>query len=193
MKPLKPILIFLCILIVVGFVLVFNHDRHFKQPPLKICEHEYALCTSAKCIPDPSNPGQAVCFCDVKEGKSMSTTRCKNLKPKTDSKGIRTVYSTYSLDQYLEGKKGMQCPDGTPWSWCLNKKCTVDPMDPKKAVCVCDIMHEGEWVTLGGNCDTTTCQTGYWSGATVESIKEASDFLIKELGVDPSNLKSCSQ
>jgi len=66
-------------------------------------------------------------------------------------------------------------------------------MDPKKAVCVCDIMHEGEWVTLGGNCDTTTCQTGYWSGATVESIKEASDFLIKELGVDPSNLKSCSQ
>jgi len=22
----------------------------------------------------------------------------------------------------------MKCPKGTPWTWCLNKRCTVDPI-----------------------------------------------------------------
>lgn len=90
----------------------------------------------------------------------MGTTHCKKLEPKIDSNGVQTVYSTFSLEQLSEGKKVMQCPNGTPWTWCLNKKCTVDPMDPNKVVCICDIMYQEDWVTFGGNCDQATCQPG---------------------------------
>lgn len=104
-----------------------------------LCKHQFALCTSAQCIPDPGNPNKAICFCDVLEGPSLSTVPCKEILPSTDKNGIRTVYSTFSLDQFIGGKKGLKCPSDTPWTWCLNKRCTVDPTDPKKAICTCDI------------------------------------------------------
>jgi hypothetical protein len=113
-------------------------------------------------VPQPGDPNKAICFCDVLEGKSMSTAPCDTLKPCTDAHGILTVYSTFSLEQFKAGKKVMKCPGSTPWTWCLNKRCTVDPSDPKKAICVCDIMRgSAEWITLGGDCKTATCGTGY--------------------------------
>jgi hypothetical protein len=60
------------------------------------------------------------------------------------------VYSAFSLEQFKQGKKVLRCPNGTPWTWCLNKRCTVDPSDPKKAICVCDGLRTEEWITLGG-------------------------------------------
>ena len=121
----------------------------------------------------------------------MSSTSCDKLQPSTDAQGIRTLFSAYSMKQFQEGKQGMKCPDGTPWTWCLNKRCTVDPANPKKAICVCDVMRTGEWMTLGGNCDTATCATGYWSGATIENVEQGSAFMVKALGLDPSPLKWC--
>jgi hypothetical protein len=191
MKSVKPTLIFLCILIIVGFILIYKNDRETNQQSMRICDQEYALCTSAKCIPDPSHSKQAICFCEVMKGKSMGTTHCKKLEPKIDANGVQTVYSTFSLEQLSEGKKVMQCPNGTPWTWCLNKKCTVDPMDPNKAVCICDIMYQEDWVTFGGNCDQVTCQTGYWSGAPIDAFHEGANLLIKEFDLDPSIIKEC--
>jgi hypothetical protein len=157
----------------------------------QLCNHEYALCTSARCVPQPGDPTKAICFCDVEEGKSMSTVACDTLKPSTDDNGVRTVYSTFSLKQFIAGKKGMKCPAGTPWTWCLNKRCTVDPSDPKKAICVCDVVRKGEWMTLGGNCDTATCKTGYWSGAPIPDAESGAAFLTKALGLDKSPAKWC--
>jgi hypothetical protein len=71
------------------------------------------------------------------------------------------------------------------------KRCTVDPSDPKKAICVCDALRTEEWITLGGNCDTATCKTGYWSGATPKDFNEASVFMVKPLGLDQSPVKWC--
>ena len=109
----------------------------------------------------------------------------------TDANGIRTVYSAFSLEQFKEGKKVLRCRNGTPWTWCLNKRCTVDPSDPKKAICVCDVLRTEEWITLGGNCDTATCKTGYWSGATVKDFNEASSFMQKALSLDHSPVEWC--
>lgn len=158
---------------------------------MQLCKHQYALCTSALCIPVPGDPTQAVCTCDVKEGSSMATAPCDTLQPSTDANGIKTVYSTFSFAQYLEGKKGMKCPSGTPWTWCLNKSCTVDPSNPKKAICTCDIVRTGEWTTLGGDCNTATCKTGYWSGATLSALADGNVFLSKALGLDISPVKWC--
>src|SRR5580692_6997698 len=73
----------------------------------QLCNHTYALCTSALCIPEPGDPTKAICFCDVEEGNNMSTVPCKSLKPSTDGNGIQTIYSTFSLEQFMAGKKGM--------------------------------------------------------------------------------------
>ncbi len=159
---------------------------------MRLCKHQYALCTSAICIPQPGDPSKAICFCDVHDGKSMSTTPCDKLKPSTDPNGIRTVYSTFSYEQFNEGKKVMKCPGNTPWTWCLNKRCTVNPSDPSKAVCVCDVMRTpDEWITFGGSCDPTTCETGYWSGAAMKDFNDGNVFMTRKLRLDQSPVKWC--
>lgn len=157
-----------------------------------LCKQQYALCTSAPCIPVPGEPGKAICMCDVEEGPSLSTVPCEMLQPTKDSNGIVTVYSTFSLKQPEEGKLGMKCPAGTPWTWCLNKKCTIDPKNPQKAICTCDVKRtDEEWTTFGGNCDTSTCKTGYWSGATIKDAESGAQFLVKALGLKASPVKWC--
>jgi len=37
-------------------------------------------------------------------------------------------------------------------------------------------------MTLGGNCDTSTCKTGYWSGATLNDDTQSSLFMTKSAG-----------
>src|SRR5262245_38239195 len=107
------------------------------SPGMQLCKHQYALCTSALCVPEPGDPTKAICFCHVDENASMASVPCKTIQPSVDANGIRTVYSAFSLEQFKQGKKVLRCPNGTPWTWCLNKRCTVDPSDPKKAICVC--------------------------------------------------------
>ena len=180
----------LIIAAVAVFAIAFGAEQAAKSTML-LCKHQYALCTSALCIPQPGDPTKAICFCDVEEGASMSSVPCNTTQPSTDANGIRTVYSAFSLEQFKEGKKVLRCSSGTPWTWCLNKRCTVDPSDPKKAICTCDVLRTGEWITLGGKCDTGTCSTGYWSGATVNDFNEAASFMVKALSLDHSPVEWC--
>ncbi|MBL8585570.1 MAG: hypothetical protein JNM23_02445, partial [Bradyrhizobiaceae bacterium] len=108
-----------------------------------LCKGQFALCTSAPCIPQPGNPTVAICTCDVEEGPNLATVACDTLKPSTDADGVRTIYSTYSPKQFEQGKRVLKCPAGTPWTWCLNSPCTVDPANPEKAICACDIKRTG--------------------------------------------------
>ena len=172
------------------FAIAFGHDQG-ASASMQLCKHQYALCTSALCIPQPGDPTKAVCFCAVEEGASMSSAPCNTIQPSTDANGIRTVYSAFSFEEFKQGKKVLRCPAGTPWTWCLNKRCTVDPSDPKKAICICDVLRSEEWITLGGNCNTATCTTGYWSGATAKDFNDASVFMVKALGLQQSPVKWC--
>jgi len=165
--------------------------RHTADAKNQLCNHEFALCTSARCIPQPGDPTKAICFCDVEEGKSMSTVSCDALKPTTDDNGVKTVYSTFSQKQFLDGKKGHDLPRRDAVTWCLNKRCTVDPGNPKKAICVCDVVRTGESMTLGGDCDTATCKTAYWSAAPLADFDSGNDFMTKALGLEKSPAKWC--
>lgn len=156
-----------------------------------LCNQEFALCTSAPCIPQPGNPKAAICVCDVQEGPNLATVECDTVKPSTDADGVRTVYSQFMLTQFEQGMKAMKCESGTPWAQCLNKICTVDPANPKKAICTCDVVRTGEWQTAGGNCDTATCKTGYWSGALLSDAKNNGEFIMKELKIEKSPVNSC--
>lgn len=189
MKDFKPAFISYILPIIAVLTVSFAYEKGSSTNYL--CKHQYALCTSALCVPQPGDPTKAICFCDVEEGANMSTVPCEKLKPSTDANGIRTLYSTFSLEQFLDGKKGMKCPSGTPWTWCLNKRCTVDPSNSEKALCICDVLRTSEWMTLGGSCDTSTCKTGYWSGAALSDFNEGVEFLTKALDIKDSPVKWC--
>jgi hypothetical protein len=181
---------FLLIAAAAVFTIAFGNEQAARSD-MQLCKHRYALCTSALCIPQPDDPTKAICLCAVEEGASMASVPCNTIGPATDANGIRTVYSAFSLEQFKQGKKVLTCPSGTPWTWCLNKRCTVDPSNPKNAICVCNVLRTGEWITLGGNCDTGTCSTGYWSGATVKDFNEATSFMVKALSLGQSPVKWC--
>lgn len=190
MKRLKTALILyvLPIIVVLAIAIIYKQAG---DSSMRLCKQPYALCTSAQCIPDPSDSLKAICLCDVEEGPSLSTVACNRLKDSTDAHGIRTVYSTFSLHQFKQGLKVMKCPSGTPWTWCLNKRCTVDPSNPKQAICLCDVKRSEEWITLGGNCDTSTCETGYWSGSSIQGFKEANGFISESLEIRESSVRWC--
>lgn len=151
-----------------------------------LCNQQFALCTSAPCVPQPGNPNVSICACEVLEGPNLATVECDTVKPSTDANGVRTVYSQFALTQFEQGKKGLKCESGTPWSNCLNKICTVDPANPGKAICACDVVRTGEWQTAGGDCDAATCKTAYWSGALLADSKNNADFMIEQLKITKS-------
>jgi hypothetical protein len=156
-----------------------------------LCQQQFALCTSAPCIPEPGNPKVAICTCDVQEGVNYATVECDKVKPSTDANGVRTVYSQFALTQFQQGKRALKCPSGTPWTWCLDKPCTVDPANPNKAICTCDVVRTGEWATAGGNCNAATCNTAYWSGAPIDAMSDNTSFLMKNLDLKASPVNWC--
>src|ERR1700747_1888124 len=92
---------FLLVAAVAALTLAFGSEQAAK-PSMELCKHQYALCTSALCIPQPGDPTKAICFCAVEEGASMSSVPCNTIEPSTDANVIRTVYSAFSLEQFKE-------------------------------------------------------------------------------------------
>jgi hypothetical protein len=156
-----------------------------------VCEQGYALCTSAPCIPDPRDPDKkAICSCESTEGKSFGMKECSQRKPSTDANGVTMVTSSYSFAQ-APTNPILVCPAGQPWTNCLDSPCIVDPMDPLHAICTCDIVRTDAFVTYGGACNTLTCDTAYWSGATFSMIDSGTSVLLKEMGIEKSPLTYC--
>ena len=156
-----------------------------------ICENTCVLCTSAPCIPDPSNPDtKAICTCDVNNGKNFGTSECSERTPRTDLNGVIHALSNYSFNQ-SPNKPVLVCPGGKPWTFCLDKPCIIDPADPLKAICTCDIDRTQPFITFGGECNTLTCNTAYWSGATVSDFQGASQELMKAFGLKENPAQYC--
>lgn len=176
--------------VMAALIAAFGHAESARAENY-LCQQQFALCTSAPCIPEPGNPKVAICSCDVEDGPSLASVACDTVKPSTDANGIRTVYSQFALKQWQQGKKTLKCPSGTPWTWCLDKPCTVDPANPKKAICACDVVRTGEWITAGGNCNTATCNTAYWSAAPLDAFSDGTDFLLKSLKLKKSPVTWC--
>jgi len=176
--------------VMAALIAAFGHAES-AQAENYLCQQQFALCTSAPCIPEPGDPKVAICSCDVEDGPSLASVACDTVKPSTDANGIRTVYSQFALKQWQQGKKTLKCPSGTPWTWCLDKPCTVDPANPKKAICACDVVRTGEWITAGGNCNRATCNTAYWSAAPLDAFSDGTDFLLKSLKLKKSPVTWC--
>ncbi|WP_444884795.1 hypothetical protein [Microbulbifer sp. PSTR4-B] len=193
----KHSFLFIMILIALAFIGFNAAAEEVKPKPPQssegnICSNEYVLCTSAPCIPDPRNPdSNAICQCDVNKGLNFGMSACKARIPVTDSTGVKKILSTFSFAQ-APTKPVLSCPEGNPWTDCLDQPCIVNPMNPLKAICTCKIVRDQPFVTFGGDCVSLTCDTGYWSGATVGSYIGASKQLMKAFGLDQTPAKYCA-
>lgn len=158
----------LAILMMLVAIPVFAQAQTAAPSPI-LCNGKYALCTSAQCIPDPRNPKMAICECVVQNGNNMGFSTCQQRTPSQDSNEVSHVLSTFSFQEF-PNKKGMACQSGGVWSNCLDQPCTVNPLNPNQAICSCPLVTgSSSYLTFGGNCDTNTCKTGFWSGAEIEN------------------------
>lgn len=147
---------------------------------VKVCKQEYVLCTSAPCIPDPRHSNYAICSCDVENGYSAGYKTCVQRAAKIKSFKVKQLISTFSFEQF-KSKKSMNCPQGKPWTDCVDAPCTVDPMNASKAICSCQIKHDQPFVTFGGDCNMNTCSTGFWSGSMSASSATLRASLLDKL------------
>ena len=156
-----------------------------------ICEGEYVLCTSAPCVPDPTNSDtKAICECDVNIGKNFGFSKCEDRAAEKSKDGAVRLKSTYSFAQALTNPV-IICPSGKPWTNCLDRPCTVKPLDPLHAICYCDIERTSRFVTYGADCNGLTCDSGFWSGATIEQFIDASNQLTKAFGMEENPTAFC--
>ncbi|WBV63555.1 hypothetical protein PGH43_01460 [Legionella pneumophila 130b] len=67
------------------------------------------------------------------------------------------------------------------------------PQNSKRALCLCTIENTQAFFTFGGDCNTNTCATGFWSGATQENSIILRKALMQEMRLKPKALlKDCS-
>jgi len=157
-----------------------------------VCNQEYALCTSAQCVPDPRHADMAICSCVVENGNSVGYKSCNERTPKSKQFKVKRLISTFSFKQFAT-KKGMSCPRGKPWTNCLDAPCNVDPLRAGKAICSCKINHDQDFITFGGGCDSSQCATGFWSGATLRTSNALRKAMLENINVtqDPWPSVAC--
>lgn len=147
-----------------------------------LCDQTYALCAAAKCVPHPRNPDYAICACDNFDGDSVGLESCAKRAGTTGSNDTHFIVSTFSFENTPAYE--MTCPTDTIWTNCMDAPCTVDPRDPSRSLCSCPIMGPAEGIiTLGGDCDTSTCANSYWSAALASSGPALQKKLAEKQGI----------
>lgn len=156
-----------------------------------VCTSQYALCTSAPCVPDPTDPsGSAICDCEVIEGDNYGTSLCGDRAPRTHANGVKMVLSEYSFAQ-APTHPVISCSGDSPWTDCLDQPCTVDPKNPLRAICKCDIVTGEDFVTYGGACNTNSCIRSFWSAATPQDFLDGSAALMDKMGLRDAPYTDC--
>jgi hypothetical protein len=143
-----------------------DSDKHVDTNALEVdgawlCNQTFALCTTAPCVPSPSDPNISVCECVVVNGFSVGFKPCPE-RAQSGNK-VRSAFSTVNVNASFGV---LSCPSGVPWANCLDVECEIDPNNPAVAKCQCITVKTGESRTFGGGCNTATCTSTIWSAAT---------------------------
>ncbi len=160
------------------------------------CNQPYAICTTAVCAPMPGVKDKAICFCNVADGISYGNLSCDKRKPQKGPGHTYSIVSTFSFDN-APTNSIMTCPAGNAWTFCLDKPCQIDPRNSNQALCTCDIVKpgtqgaKGDYITFGGECDTSTCSNTLYSGAPLSALNQATGVLLKAMNLTSSPIKAC--
>ncbi|MCV7425212.1 MauE/DoxX family redox-associated membrane protein [Mycobacterium montefiorense] len=132
-----------------------------------MCDQTFALCTTAPCVPSPTDPNISVCDCVVVNGNSIGSKNCTD-RAQSGNK-IRSAFSTVNINANFAV---LSCPSGVPWANCLDVECEIDPVNPARAKCQCVTVKTGSSITFGGGCDTATCTSTTWSAASPQMYQD---------------------
>lgn len=154
------------VLVCLGSLILLNF---YSKKSIRKCDMKYGLCPAAACVPDPYDSSKAYCSCHVKTGTnySVGNDNCDNIQPYHTASG-EVIYSDYSPTIEKMGYHLESCPAEAVNYDCMNKKCSVDPNDEKKAICICEKSdNKGRsWLTFNKNGQPKTCnnQSGFFKG-----------------------------
>jgi hypothetical protein len=149
------------------------------------CHQKYALCPAAKCVPNPLDDKKALCDCFVETGTNYSVrgrsrkSTCKSIK-RYKKKGVEYIYSTFSPIIKKKGYSRIFCPSKGINLDCMNKLCSVDPQNPKRAICVCSKTNNRgkKWATFNKKNTSSSCI--YLSGASKIDSQKMDQFIKKK-------------
>ena len=161
----------------------------FEVDGVWICNQTFALCTTAPCVPSPTDPNVSVCDCVVVNGHSLGFKGCTE-RAQSGSK-VRSNFSTVNINANFGV---LSCPSGVAWANCLDVECEIDPINPARAKCQCLTVKTGQSVTFGGGCDTATCTSTIWSAATPDVYQQGMGqyrTAMNQLGQPVSFPKTC--
>jgi hypothetical protein len=147
----------------------------------------FALCTSAPCQIDPSDPNHAICDCVVESGANWGKIACEDRMPQGNK--LRSAFSPLQAGPPLK-LKGLICRKNK-WASCLDAPCTVDPSDPTKVKCKCSIATTTPWHTFGGKCDPAACDQLWSAGNLVDKKYQEVLDAFGRLGVPGANYPMC--
>ncbi|MCZ7461025.1 redoxin domain-containing protein [Streptomyces sp. WMMC940] len=152
-----------------------------------LCDQRYALCTSAACEPSPDDPDVVICRCVVEDGYSYGFASCAERAPEGDK-----LVSTFSVQSTTSRTHAMTCTDRARWANCLDVTCQVDTHNPHRALCHCQSVESEDFLTFGGNCDTSTCTTVIWSAAT-QQLPGVAEYksAMKSIGLPVTFPETC--
>jgi peroxiredoxin len=152
-----------------------------------LCDQKYALCTSAACVPSTTDPNVSICTCKVTSGYSVGFKNCDQRAPSGTQ-----LHSNFSLQDVTGDTRVMTCAVEGLWVQCLDVVCEIDADHPDRALCQCVNMHTTNFLTFGGNCDTSTCSSVIWSATTAPFPGGAQyEKGLKQLGVAYQVPKGC--
>jgi thiol-disulfide isomerase/thioredoxin len=154
-----------------------------------ICNQTFALCTTAPCVPSPTDPNISVCDCVVVNGHSLGFKSCTDRAQ--SGSNVRSNFSTVNINANFAV---LSCPSGVPWANCLDVVCEIDSTNPARAKCQCLTVKTGQSITFGGGCDTATCTSTIWSAAAPDIYQQGMAQLRKamdQLGQPVTFPKTC--
>jgi len=149
----------------------------------------FALCTSAPCQIDTSDPNYAICDCVVESGANWGQkTTCEERMPHGTE--LRSTFSPIQAGPPLN-LKALVCSNKR-WAFCLDAPCTIDQRDPTKAKCKCPVETTTPWLTFGGECDPAACDQLWSAGVIVDKQFQEVLDAFGRLGVPGADYPMCS-
>lgn len=180
-----------------------------------MCQQAYALCIAARCV-ETSKHGltgkegdtftigggfatldeirtYADCECLTIIGNNIGKAACDTAAPEGRARNGDQIISTYSFQQNNKRFRVLICdPDDFStellYADCYNQPCTIDPMDPDKAICDCPVFPailpgdiDVPFITRGGDCRQAAC-LDIWSAAPLEIFPNTNDAMACGIG-----------
>ena len=150
----------------------------------------FALCTSAPCTIDESDPNSAICDCVVESGANWGKTPCEERLPQGDA--LRSFFTPIRAGAPLH-LKALVCYNKPQWASCIDAPCTIHPNDPTKATCKCAIATSTPWHTFGGECDPAACNELWSAGRALDKEFQVVLDAFARLGTPGADYPRCGK